>query len=127
MFLDVFGIYENNADEKKMFLDLFGSEFKQVEFTQHGGEEFEKHLFIFFACRRCHFNSTEQLKQEKTNLSMLHVQDNVAGQTACSFCVSCVERNRGYCSEAVVNLGCFSFSYARRGVRPTQFDASARY
>ena len=28
-----------------MFLDLFGSEFKQVEFTQHDGEEFVKNLF----------------------------------------------------------------------------------
>ena len=95
MFGDVFGrfgICDNNADEKKMFLILFGSEFKQVEFTQHDGEKFEKNVYFFCACRRCHFNSTEQLKQEKTKLCMLHVQDNLAGQTACFLCVSCVEK-----------------------------------
>ena len=47
---------------------------------------------LLCACRRCHFNSTEQLKQEKTNICMLHVQDNLAGQTACFLCVSCVEK-----------------------------------
>ena len=31
-----------------MFLILFGSEFKQVEFTQHGGEKFEKN--VYFLC-----------------------------------------------------------------------------
>ena len=48
MFLDVFGICDNNADEKKMFLILFGSEFKQVEFTQHCGEKFEEN--VYFLC-----------------------------------------------------------------------------
>ena len=31
-----------------MFLILFGSEFKQVEFTQHGREKFEKN--VYFLC-----------------------------------------------------------------------------
>ena len=51
-----------------------------------------RRTFTFCACRRCHFNSTEQLKQEKTKLCLLHVQDNLAGQTACFLCVSCMEK-----------------------------------
>ena len=89
MILDVFGICQQDANGQRLF--LFGSEFKQVEFTQHCGEKFEENVY-FYACRRCHFNSTEQLKQEKTKLCMLHVQDNLAGQTACFLCVSCVEK-----------------------------------
>ena len=73
-------------------------EFKHIEFTQHGGKKFEKNC----ACRgRCHFNSTEQLKQEKTKLCMLHVQDNLAGQTACFLCVSCVEKGFEFAVTAV--------------------------
>ena len=34
----------------------------------------------------------------------------------------CGKRNRGYCSEAVVNLGCLCF-YTPDAERPTQFDA----
>ena len=51
-----------------------------------------RRTFIFFACRRCPFNSMEQLKQKKTKLCMLHMQVNVAGQTACFLCVSFVEK-----------------------------------
>ena len=83
--LDVFGICQQDANGQRLFLEYDG-EFKHIEFTQHGGEKSEKNVY-FCACRRCHFNSTEQLKQEKTKLCML--------------------RNRECCSEAVVNLGCF--------------------
>ena len=70
-----------------------------------------RRTFIFVHAAAVHFNSTEQLKQEKTKLCMLHVQVNVAGQTACLFPLwfLCGKRNRGYCSEAVVNLGCLCF------------------
>ena len=56
-----------------------------------------RRTFTFYACRRCHFNSTEQLKQEKTKLCMLHVQDNLAGQTACLFplCFLCGKGTEG--------------------------------
>ena len=43
-----------------------------------------RRTFIFFACRRCPLNSTEQ-KQEKTKLCMLHVQVNVADRQLVSF------------------------------------------
>jgi len=66
MFLDVFGICDNNADEKKMFLILFGSEFKLN--SPNIVVRSLRRTFTFCACRRCHFNSTEQLKQEKTKL-----------------------------------------------------------
>ena len=59
-----------------------------------------RRTFTFCACRRCHFNSTEQLKQEKTKLCMLHVQDDLAGQTACFLCVSCVEKGFEFCSDS---------------------------
>ena len=47
MFLDVFGICQQDADGQRLF--LFGSEFKQVEFTQHGGEKFEKNVYFVHA------------------------------------------------------------------------------
>ena len=95
MFLDVFGICQQDADGQRLFLECDG-EFKHIEFTQHDGEKFEKNVY-FCACRRCHFNSTEQLKQEKTKLCMLHVQDNLAGQTACLFplCFLCGKGTEG--------------------------------
>ena len=89
MILDVFGICQQDADGQRLF--LFESEFKHIEFTQHCGEKFEKNVYCY-ACRRCHFNSTEQLKQEKTKLCMLHVQDNLDRLLACFLCVSCVEK-----------------------------------
>ena len=79
MFEDGFGRFWNLSTgcEWRMFILECDGEFKHIEFTQHGGKKFEKNC----ACRRrCHFNSTEQLKQEKTKLCMLHVQDNLAGQ-----------------------------------------------
>ena len=47
MVLDVFGICQCDASEERLFLECDG-EFKQVEFTQHGGEEFEKN--VYFLC-----------------------------------------------------------------------------
>ena len=45
MILDVFGICQQDANGRRLF--LFGSEFKQVEFTQHCGEKFEKNVYFF--------------------------------------------------------------------------------
>ena len=103
--LDVFGICQQDADGQRLFLECDG-EFKHIEFTQHDGEKFEKNVY-FCACRRCHFNSTEQLKQEKTKLCMLHVQDNLAGQTACLFplCSLCGKGTEGI----AVKPSCFGF------------------
>ena len=44
MFEDVFGICQQDADGQRLF--LFGSEFKQVEFTQHCGEKFEENVYL---------------------------------------------------------------------------------
>ena len=44
MFLDVFGICQQDANGQRLF--LFGSEFKQVEFTQHCGEKFEENVYL---------------------------------------------------------------------------------
>ena len=130
MFEDDFGGFWNLSTRcgwtTFIFLECDG-EFKHIEFTQHGGEKFETNVY-FCACRRCHFNSTDQLKQEKTKLCMLHVQDNLAGQTACLFPL-CFLRGKGTEGIAVKPswIWVVFCSYARRGVKPTQFDASARY
>ena len=96
MFLDVFGICDNNADEKKMFLIFLEVNSNKLNSPNIVVRSLRR-TFTFCACRRCHFNSTEQLKQEKTKLCMLHVQDNLAGQTACLFplCFLCGKGTEG--------------------------------
>ena len=94
MFEDVFwtffGICQQDADGQRLFWNVMVNSNKLN--SPNIVVRSLRRTFTFYACRRCHFNSTEQLKQEKTKLCMLHVQDNLAGQTACFLCVSCVEK-----------------------------------
>ena len=48
MFLDVFGICQQDANGQRLFLEYDG-EFKHIEFTQHGGEKFEKNVYFVHA------------------------------------------------------------------------------
>ena len=125
MFLDVFGICQQDASGQRFFGMWWWIQTYWIHPTWWW-EVWEESLFC--ACRRCHFNSTEQLKQEKTKLCMLHVQDNLAGQTACLFplCFLCGKGTEGIAVKPSWIWVVFC-SYARRGVKPTQFDASARY
>ena len=43
MFLDVFGICQQDANGQRLFLECDG-EFKHIEFTQHDDEKFEKNV-----------------------------------------------------------------------------------
>ena len=87
MFEDDFGRFWNLPTRCKwtMLILECNGEFKHVEFTQHGDEKFEKN--VYFLCM-----PLLSFQQKKTKLCMLHVQVNVAGQTACFLCVSCVEK-----------------------------------
>ena len=128
MFEDVFGRFWNLSTRCGWTTFIFVWKWIQTYWIHPTlwWEVWEERLFC--ACRRCHFNSTEQLKQEKTNLCMLHVQDNLAGQTACLFplCFLCGKGTEGIAVKPSWIWVVFC-SYARRGVKPTQFDASARY
>ena len=115
MFLDVFGICDNNADEKKMFLILFGSEFKQVEFTQHCGEKFEEN--VYFLCMPplpLQQHGTAETGEDQTMHVARARQLSWTDSLLVSFVFPVWKRNRGYCSEAVVNLGCFLFIRSTR-------------
>ena len=48
MILDVFGICQQDANGQRLFLECDG-EFKHIEFTQHGGEKFEKNVYFVHA------------------------------------------------------------------------------
>ena len=126
MFLDVFGICDNNADEKKMFLILFGSEFKQVEFTQHCGEKFEENVYLLcMPPLPLQQHGTAETGEDQT-MHVARARQLSWTDSLFPLCFLCGKGTEGIAVKPSCFLG-FNLLYARRGVKPTQFDASARY
>ena len=130
MFEDIFRRFWNLSTRcgwtTFIFLECDG-EFKHIEFTQHCGEKFEEN--VYFLCMPplpLQQHGTAETGEDQTMHVARARQLSWTDSLLVSFVFPVWKRNRGYCSEAVVNLGCFC-SYARRGGKPTQFDASARY
>ena len=113
MILDVFGICQQDANGRRLF--LFGSEFKQVEFTQHCGEKFEEN--VYFLCMPplpLQQHGTAETGEDQTMHVARARQLSWTDSLLVSFVFPVWKRNRGYCSEAVVNLGCFLFIRSTR-------------
>ena len=92
-----------------MFLDLLGSEFKQVEFTQHDGEEFVRNLFtLCMPPLPLEQHGTAETGEDQY-MHVARARQLSWTDSLFPLCFLCGKRNRGYCSEAVVNLGCFWF------------------
>ena len=97
MILDVFGICQQDANGQRLF--LFGSEFKQVEFTQHCGEKFEEN--VYFLCMPplpLQQHGTAETGEDQT----MHVARarQLSWTDSSLFVFSCVEKGIEFCSDS---------------------------
>ena len=111
MFLDVFGICDNNADEKKMFLI-----FLEVNSNKLNSPNMTVRRTVIFCMPPLPLqqHGTAETGEDQTMHVARARQLSWTDSLLVSFVFPVWKRNRGYCSEAVVNLGCFLFIRSTR-------------
>ena len=113
MILDVFGIVNKMRMDKRLFLECDG-EFKHIEFTQHDGEKFEKNVcFLCMPPLPLQQHGRAETGEDQT-MHVARARQLSWTDSLFPLCFLWWKRNRGYCSEAVVSLGCFLFIRSTR-------------